>query len=73
MRPGDTVTGINQIAVALAQAEVAALDSHNALRRAERLTLCSLSHEAPSTRLSQASRSRSSASRHWSRPWRQPG
>ena len=40
MRPGDTVTGINQIAVALAEAEVAALDSHNALRRAERLTLC---------------------------------
>lgn len=37
---GDAVTGLNQIAVAMAQAEVAAVDVHNALRRAERMTLC---------------------------------
>jgi thioredoxin reductase (NADPH) len=37
---GDAVTGLNQIAVAMAQAEVAAVDIHNALRRSERLTLC---------------------------------
>ncbi|TNC74958.1 NAD(P)/FAD-dependent oxidoreductase [Rubellimicrobium roseum] len=37
---GDAVTGLNQIAVAMAQAEVAAVDIHNTLRRAERLTLC---------------------------------
>lgn len=36
---GDAVTGLNQIAVAMAQAEVAATDIHNALRRAERLSL----------------------------------
>jgi thioredoxin reductase (NADPH) len=37
---GDAVTGLNQIAVAMAQAEIAAVDIHNALRRAERRTLC---------------------------------
>ena len=37
---GDAVTGLNQIAVAMAQAEVAAVDIHNALRRAARMTLC---------------------------------
>jgi thioredoxin reductase (NADPH) len=37
---GDAVTGLNQIAVAMAQAEIAAVDLHNALRRAERMTLC---------------------------------
>lgn len=37
---GDAVTGLNQIAVAMAQAEVAAVDLHNAIRREERLTLC---------------------------------
>jgi thioredoxin reductase (NADPH) len=37
---GDAVTGLNQIAVAMAQAEVAAVDIHNALRRDEQLTLC---------------------------------
>lgn len=37
---GDAVTGLNQIAIAMAQAEVAAVDIHNALRREERLTLC---------------------------------
>ncbi|WP_210528974.1 NAD(P)/FAD-dependent oxidoreductase [Rubellimicrobium arenae] len=36
---GDAVTGLNQIAVAMAQAEVAAVDIHNALRRAEGLCL----------------------------------
>jgi thioredoxin reductase (NADPH) len=37
---GDAVTGLNQIAIAMAQAEVAAVDIHNALRREERRTLC---------------------------------
>jgi thioredoxin reductase (NADPH) len=37
---GDAVTGLNQIAVAMAQAEVAAVDIHNTLRRAEQMTLC---------------------------------
>ena len=37
---GDAVTGLNQIAVAMAQAEVAAVDIHNALRREEGRTLC---------------------------------
>ena len=37
---GDAVTGLNQIAVAMAQAEVAAVDIHNALRKVERRTLC---------------------------------
>jgi thioredoxin reductase (NADPH) len=37
---GDAVTGLNQIAVAMAQAEIAAVDIHNALRRDERMTLC---------------------------------
>jgi thioredoxin reductase (NADPH) len=37
---GDAVTGLNQIAVAMAQAEIAATDIHNTLRRAERLSLC---------------------------------
>jgi thioredoxin reductase (NADPH) len=37
---GDAVTGLNQIAVAMAQAEIAAVDIHNALRRGERMTLC---------------------------------
>lgn len=37
---GDAVTGLNQIAVATAQAEIAAVDIHNSLRRQERLTLC---------------------------------
>jgi thioredoxin reductase (NADPH) len=37
---GDAVTGLNQIAVAMAQAEIAAVDIHNALRRVERMTLC---------------------------------
>lgn len=37
---GDAVTGLNQIAIAMAQAEVAAVDIHNVLRREERLTLC---------------------------------
>lgn len=36
---GDVVTGLNQIAVAMAQAEIAATDIHNTLRRAEGLTL----------------------------------
>ncbi|NAZ36008.1 NAD(P)/FAD-dependent oxidoreductase [Rubellimicrobium sp. CFH 75288] len=36
---GDAVTGLNQIAVAMAQAEIAAVDIHNALRREEGLTL----------------------------------
>ncbi len=38
---GDAVTGLNQIAIAMAQAEVAAVEIHNALRRAEHLTLLS--------------------------------
>lgn len=37
---GDAVTGLNQIAVAMAQAEVAAVAIHNDLRRAEGMTLC---------------------------------
>jgi thioredoxin reductase (NADPH) len=37
---GDAVTGLNQIAVAMAQAEIAAVDIHNAIRKAERMTLC---------------------------------
>jgi thioredoxin reductase (NADPH) len=37
---GDAVTGLNQLAIAMAQAEVAAVDIHNALRREERRTLC---------------------------------
>jgi thioredoxin reductase (NADPH) len=37
---GDAVTGLNQIAVAMAQAEIAAVAIHNALRREERMTLC---------------------------------
>lgn len=32
---GDAVTGLNQIAVAMAQAEIAAVDIHNRLREAE--------------------------------------
>ncbi|TNC52097.1 NAD(P)/FAD-dependent oxidoreductase [Rubellimicrobium rubrum] len=36
---GDAVTGLNQIAVAMAQAEVAAVDIHNELRRAEKMCL----------------------------------
>ncbi len=36
---GDVVTGLNQIAVAMAQAEIAAVDIHNCLRRAEKLCL----------------------------------
>ncbi len=35
----DVVTGLNQLAVAMAQAEIAAVDIHNALRRGERLCL----------------------------------
>ncbi len=37
---GDAVTGLNQIAVAMAQAEIASVDIHNSLRRMEGLTLC---------------------------------
>lgn len=37
---GDAVTGLNQIAVAMAQAEIAAVDVHNELRKAEGRTLC---------------------------------
>lgn len=37
---GDAVTGLNQIAVAMAQAEIAATDIHTALRRPEQLSLC---------------------------------
>jgi thioredoxin reductase (NADPH) len=37
---GDAVTGLNQIAVAMAQAEIAATEIHNALRRSEQLCLC---------------------------------
>ena len=37
---GDAVTGLNQIAVAMALAEIAAVDIHNSMRKAERLTLC---------------------------------
>ncbi len=36
---GDAVTGLSQIAVAMAQAEIAAVDIHNKLRQAERLCL----------------------------------
>lgn len=36
---GDVVTGLNQIGVAMAQAEIAAMDIHNDLRRRERLCL----------------------------------
>jgi thioredoxin reductase (NADPH) len=36
---GDVVTGLNQLAVAMAQGEIAATDLHNRLRRAERLCL----------------------------------
>lgn len=36
---GDVVTGLNQIAVAMAQAEIAAVDIHNRLRRDEKLCL----------------------------------
>jgi thioredoxin reductase (NADPH) len=36
---GDAVTGLNQIAVAMAQAEIAAVDIHNTLRRGEGLCL----------------------------------
>jgi thioredoxin reductase (NADPH) len=36
---GDAVTGLNQIAVAMAQAEIAAVDIHNHLRRTEGLCL----------------------------------
>ena len=36
---GDAVTGLNQIAVAMAQAEIAAVDIHNHLREAENLCL----------------------------------
>lgn len=36
---GDVVTGLNQLAVAMAQAEIAAVDIHNTLRRGERLCL----------------------------------
>jgi thioredoxin reductase (NADPH) len=36
---GDAVTGLNQIAVAMAQAEIAAVDIHNTLRREEGLCL----------------------------------
>jgi thioredoxin reductase len=36
---GDIVTGLNQIAVAMAQAEIAAVDIHNALRKREALML----------------------------------
>ncbi len=37
---GDAVTGLNQIAVAMAQAEIAATEIHNTLRRSEQLCLC---------------------------------
>jgi thioredoxin reductase (NADPH) len=36
---GDAVTGLNQIAVAMAQGEIAAVDIHNRLRRSEGLCL----------------------------------
>lgn len=36
---GDVVTGLNQIGVAMAQAEIAAMDIHNDLRRLEHLCL----------------------------------
>ena len=36
---GDAVTGLNQIAVAMAQAEIAAVDIHNHLRETEGLCL----------------------------------
>lgn len=36
---GDIVTGLNQIGVAMAQAEIAAVDIHNALRREEGLSI----------------------------------
>jgi len=36
---GDLVTGLNQIGVAMAQGEIAAVDIHNSLRRADGLTL----------------------------------
>jgi thioredoxin reductase (NADPH) len=36
---GDVVTGLNQIAVAMGQAEIAATDIHNAIRRDEKLCL----------------------------------
>ena len=34
---GDAVTGLNQIGVAMAQAEVAAMEIHNSFRRREKL------------------------------------
>jgi thioredoxin reductase (NADPH) len=36
---GDAVTGLNQIAVAMAHGEIAAVDIHNSIRRAENLCL----------------------------------
>ena len=39
---GDAVTGLNQIAVAMAQAEIAAVDIHNRLRDTEGLCLAPL-------------------------------
>lgn len=36
---GDVVTGLNQIGVAMAQAEIAAVDIHNRLRKAEGFTM----------------------------------
>jgi thioredoxin reductase (NADPH) len=38
---GDVVTGLNQIGVAMAQAEIAAVDVHNRLREREGFTLTS--------------------------------
>ena len=39
---GDAITGLNQIAVAMAQAEIAAVDIHNHLRETEGLCLASI-------------------------------
>jgi thioredoxin reductase (NADPH) len=38
---GDIVTGLNQLGVAMAQGEIAAVDIHNRLRAAEGLCLAS--------------------------------
>lgn len=44
---GDVVTGLNQIAVAMAQGEIAATAIHNAARRAEGLSLEGAAAEGP--------------------------
>jgi hypothetical protein len=59
---------LNQAVVALARTEVLTVGIHNLLRQAERLTIWHWGHGDGNMRPSQARRSRSSASRHWSRP-----